>query len=155
MYFTKLKALRNDLTIQLESIANQFNLHSLLIMESKHDQMVVFAANEQPVYHIGDAGPKSVQIGCHELYCERVVNTAEPLLVANANADKEWQRNEDLVKFGLGIYYGVPILVDSKVIGTVCALNNEPFDFSKGSPSAIEQIHRLKLDIEHHLQVTP
>ncbi|MCV3264761.1 hypothetical protein OGZ01_28885 [Vibrio harveyi] len=60
MPFIKLANYRDELTAQLENIAHQFQLHSLLIMESKPDQMVVFAANEQPIYHVGDAGPKNV-----------------------------------------------------------------------------------------------
>lgn len=154
MPFIKLANYRDELTAQLENIAHQFQLHSLLIMESKPDQMVVFAANEQPIYHVGDAGPKSNQQGCHELYCERVVDTAKPLLVADVSMDEEWKGNEDLVKFGLGVYYGVPITFKGEVIGTVCALNNEPFDFAKGTPSAIDQIHQLQLNVEQHLQAT-
>jgi len=98
--------------------------------------MIVFAANKQPIYNAGDEGPKSVQAGCHKLYCERVVNDKAELLV------------EDLVKFGLGVYFGVPLLSNDEVIGTVCALNDKQFDFSKGEPSAIVAIRTLKQEIE-------
>jgi len=77
-----------------------------------------------------------VQAGCHKLYCERVVNDKAELLV------------EDLVKFGLGVYFGVPLLSNDEVIGTVCALNDKQFDFSKGEPSAIVAIRTLKQEIE-------
>ena len=101
MPFKQLANHQQDLTAELNAIAQQFGLHSLLIMESTPDTMIVFAANQQPIYHAGDAGPKSVQPGCHELYCERVVDTQSSLLVADAAVDEEWRGNEDLVKFGL------------------------------------------------------
>ncbi|UQV24839.1 hypothetical protein [Vibrio sp. J383] len=102
MPFKKIKHHRNTLVKELNAISNEFQLHSLLIMESTHETMVVFAANEQPVYNINDAGPKSTNAGCHELYCERVVNTQKALLVSDAGSNEEWSGNEDLVKFGLG-----------------------------------------------------
>ncbi|WP_333005346.1 GAF domain-containing protein [Vibrio coralliilyticus] len=151
MPFKQLANHQQDLTAELNAIAQQFGLHSLLIMESTPETMIVFAANQQPIYHAGDAGPKSVQPGCHELYCERVVDTQSPLLVADAAADEEWRGNEDLVKFGLGVYYGSPIMHRGEAIGTVCALNDKAFDFAAGEPSAIERLNQLKLRIEQLL----
>ncbi|EEX35181.1 MULTISPECIES: GAF domain-containing protein [Vibrio] len=151
MPFKQLANHQQDLTAELNAIAQQFGLHSLLIMESTPETMIVFAANQQPIYNAGDAGPKSVQPGCHELYCERVVDTQSPLLVADAAADEEWRGNEDLVKFGLGVYYGLPIMHRGEAIGTVCALNDKAFDFAEGEPSAIERLNQLKLRIEQLL----
>ncbi len=151
MGFQKLVEYREVLTLELNKIAQQYQLHSLLIMESTPETMVVFAANEQPIYSAGDAGPKSNQKGCHELYCERVVNTEEPLLVSDASQDKEWKGNADLVEFGLGVYYGVPIMHKGKAVGTVCALNDKPFDFMKGEPNVITRLNDVKLDVERHL----
>ena len=112
---------------------------------------VVCANRSQDIYHEGDEGPKSVQPGCHELYCERVVNTAEPLFVADAAIDDEWKGNEDLVKFGLGVYYGLPIRQSGQVVGTVCALHSESFDFAAGAPSCIQQLQDLQQSIESEL----
>lgn len=148
MLFSQLEAQQHELKQSLETIAQQFNLHSVLIMESTPETMVVFAANEQPIYHAGDAGPKSVRPGCHELYCERVVNDKSELFVADASQSEEWKGNEDLVKFGLGVYFGVPIIHQDNVVGTVCALNDDSFDFNMGKPSAVDCIRQLKSDIE-------
>ena len=136
----------------VDQIARDTGLHSVLIMQSlDHSMRVVCANRSQDIYHAGDEGPKSVQPGCHELYCERVVNTGEPLFVADAALDDDWKDNEDLVKFGLGVYYGLPIYQADKVVGTACALNPEPFDFSAGNPSAIQQLQALQEAIEAKL----
>ncbi len=143
---------KDYLASKLNSIAQTTGLHSVLIMQSTATHMVVFTANEQRFYSAGDAGGKSTQTGCKELYCERVVDTQSELLVANASADIEWKDNEDLVQFGLGVYYGVPIMYDQNVIGTVCALNQIEFDFEKYDPSAKQQIIDLKLEVESLLK---
>jgi GAF domain-containing protein len=140
------------ITQQLNIIAKNSGLHSLLVMQSMPTEMIVFASNEQEIYSSGDSGPKGNQAGCHELYCERVVDLKQPLLVEDAVLSNEWKENEDLVKFGLGTYYGVPITFKDEVIGTVCALNRSPVDFSTGTPSIIKQINNLKTEIEIFLQ---
>ncbi|MHC6527419.1 GAF domain-containing protein [Vibrio proteolyticus] len=136
------------ITQKLNQIATDSGLHSLLVMQSMPNEMVVFAANTQEIYSPGDAGPKSNQAGCHELYCERVIDTNQPLLVGDARTDAEWQGNEDLVKFDLGTYYGVPIHCQGQAVGTVCALSRSPVDFHQGRPSVVEQIDALRAEIE-------
>ncbi|MEI8631444.1 GAF domain-containing protein [Vibrio sp. PP-XX7] len=148
MSLTTIQANRPEITERLNQLAAKSGLHSLLVMQSTETQMIVFAANEQPIYSVDDAGPKSNQPGCHELYCERVVNTQSELLVPDAQLDKAWEKNEDWVKFGLGVYYGVPIIIDGIAIGTVCALHNTAFDFAAGQPSIKAEIGQLKADIE-------
>lgn len=136
----------------VDTIAENTGLHSILVMQSNDQSMQVVCANRsQDIYHQGDEGPKSNQPGCHELYCERVVNTAEPLLVADAASDDEWKGNEDLVKFGLGVYYGLPIRQADQVVGTVCALHSEAFDFAVGEPSCMQQLQELQHSIETQL----
>ena len=137
---------------EVDSLALATGLHSILIMQSLPDTMKVICANSsQSIYTQDDQGPKGVQEGCHELYCERVVDTGKPLFVADASVDKEWQGNEDLVKFGLGVYYGVPLRHKGKVVGTVCALHTESFDFEAGSTSAKDRILALQAKIESDL----
>ena len=138
---------------EVDAIAITTGLHSILIMESLPDTMKVICANStQDIYHENDEGPKSIQQGCHELYCERVVDTGEPLFVADASVDDEWKGNEDLVKFGLGVYYGLPLRQNDQVVGTVCALHPESYDFEAGATSAIERLNTLRDKIEHDLK---
>lgn len=133
---------------RLNALADHSGLHSILIMESKPDTMEVVVANDQPIYHVGDCGPKSKQPGCHELYCERVVDTAQPVFIPDASIDDEWKGNEDYVKFNLGVYLGFPIFHQGIIVGTICALNDKAFDFNDGSPSMCSELVQLKHDIE-------
>ncbi|MFT5807653.1 MAG: GAF domain-containing protein [Moritella dasanensis] len=133
---------------RLNTLADHSGLHSILIMESKHDTMEVVVANEQPIYNVGDCGPKSRQPGCHELYCERVVDTAQPVFIPDASIDDEWKDNEDYVKFNLGVYLGFPLVNQGVVVGTICALNDKTFDFNEGEPSMCSELVQLKNDIE-------
>jgi len=130
--------LRGDWQASLQALAEASGIDSLLIMQSTPTHMVtvVSAGPRRDTYHPGDAGPKSVNPGCHKLYCEQVVNDDAPLEVRDARADPEWEGNEDLVRFGLGTYLGFPLHgPDGAVVGTLCALHHAPFDFDAGNPS--------------------
>lgn len=137
----------------LASIADDSGIQSLLIMRSTPTHMVavVSAGPKTDTYHPGDEGPKSVNPGCHKLYCEQVVNTGEPLHVPDAAADAEWRYNEDLVQFGLGVYLGYPIEVNGQVLGTICAMHNEPYDFDAGTPSMRHRLEELRVAIQQDL----
>ncbi|MFW5969716.1 MAG: GAF domain-containing protein [Halofilum sp. (in: g-proteobacteria)] len=141
-------------TKALEAIAGETGIDSLLIMRSTPTHMVTAASAgpRRDTYHPGDAGPKSVNPGCHKLYCEQVVNDGQPLEVRDARTDPEWEGNEDLVQFGLGTYLGFPLRgPDGEILGTICALHHEPFDFDAGEPSLRSRLQRLQAGIEHDL----
>lgn len=138
----------------LESVASETGIDSVLIMRSTPTHMVTVASAgpRRDTYHHGDAGPKSVNPGCHKLYCEQVVNEGRPLHVPDARTDPEWKGNEDLVQFGLGTYLGYPVRSpDGEVLGTVCALHGETFDFDAGDPNLRARLERLRSDIEADL----
>ena len=138
---------------RVERVAAESGIQSILIMRSTPTHMVAVVSGgpKRDTYHPGDAGPKSVNPGCHKLYCEQVVNDRSPLHVHDAASDPEWKGNEDLVQFGLGTYLGYPIVVNEEVLGTVCALHDKPFDFESGTPSLREELERLKRDVEEDL----
>lgn len=148
MYFESIRDNSDFWTNKLDTLANVTGLYSILVMASLPATMKVVLANNQPIYSANDEGPKSVQAGCHELYCERVVNSKQSLLVNDASKDPEWAGNEDLVKFGLGTYLGLPLLIDDAVIGTVCVLNKSEYDFDAGIPSAYQRLLDLKMELE-------
>ncbi|WP_299735277.1 GAF domain-containing protein [uncultured Endozoicomonas sp.] len=151
----KLDYLKHSWQPIVDQIASETGLHSILIMESLPGTMKVVCANQnQEVYKTGDEGPKSVQHGCHELYCERVVNTGKELFVPNAADSEEWHGNEDLAKFGLGVYLGLPVIIDGKVCGTVCALHNTPFDFLAGNQSARSWLLALQSKVHRDVEST-
>ena len=138
----------------LETVAAETAIDSLLIMRSTPTHMVavVSAGPRRDTYHPGDAGPKSVNPGCHKLYCEQVVNDGSPLFVRDARTDPAWQGNEDLVRFGLGTYLGYPLRApDGEILGTLCALHHEPFDFDAGHPSLRHHLESLRGEIEFDL----
>jgi GAF domain-containing protein len=151
MYFQSIENNSASSTDRLNNFADSTGLNSILVMQSLPTIMKVILANHQPVYSANDEGPKSVQEGCHELYCERVIDTKKELLVSNASVDPEWVNNEDLVKFGLGTYLGLPLIVNDKAVGTVCVLNNKEFDFHAGSPSAYDQLIEFKAELEQEI----
>ena len=151
MFFQTIEDNSDYWTNKLDTLAKVTGLHSILVMASLPASMKVILANNQPIYSPHDEGPKSVQAGCHELYCERVVNTKQSLYVKDASSDPEWVNNEDLVKFGLGTYLGMPLLVDDEVIGTVCVLNKSDYDFEAGIPSAYQRLLDLKMEIEEKI----
>ena len=139
----------------LEAAAGESGIQSLLLMRSTPTHMVavVSAGPRRDTYCPGDAGPKSVNPGCHKLYCEQVVNDRRPLHVPDAAADPQWKGNEDYVKFGLGVYLGYPIHApDGEVLGTLCALHDNPFDFDEGTPSLRRRLERLRNEIESDLR---
>lgn len=54
---------------------------------------------------------------------------------------------------GLGVYLGYPIEApDGEVLGTICALNSQPYDFDYGNPSLRGRLEQLKTDIEADLR---
>ena len=151
MYFQSIENNSAAWTDRLNSFSDSTGLNSILVMQSLPTTMKVVLANHQPVYSANDEGPKSVQEGCHELYCERVIDTKKELLVSNASIDPEWVNNEDLVKFGLGTYLGLPLIVNDKAVGTVCVLNDKEFDFNAGSPSVYDQLIAFKTELEQEI----
>ena len=138
----------------LEEIASHSGVDSLLVMRSTPTHMVaaVSAGPRRDTYTPGDAGPKSVNAGCHKLYCEQVVNDDRPLEIQEARGNPEWEGNEDLVQFGLGTYVGFPVHApDGEVLGSICAMHHQPFDFDRGQPCLREQLASLRREIEQDL----
>ncbi|MEZ8358351.1 hypothetical protein CWN98_09095 [Vibrio splendidus] len=136
----------------IDDLSRSSCLNSILVMASYRGKMHVFLSNDNKNYNAGDSSEKSNKDNKNKpLYCEKVVNSGKSLYVSNASIDPEWAENEDLKLFGLGVYLGFPIKVNDKVIGTLCSLHDQPFDFKKGSPSVYERMNCLKDKIENLL----
>ncbi|APD05670.1 hypothetical protein UJ101_00117 [Flavobacteriaceae bacterium UJ101] len=140
---------------KIDRIASESGLKSVLVMKSHPEEMeVVLSGGKEgkEIYHATDRGKKSVHPeGKHPLYCEKVVNTNQILEVQDASIDEEWKYNEDLVEFGLGTYLGLPIEQNGEVVGTVCALHDERFDFREQEGSVLNQLKEVKEEIENQL----
>ncbi|MCB2102010.1 MAG: GAF domain-containing protein [Rhodobacterales bacterium] len=62
------------------------------------------------------------------LYCDAVMDERSPLLVRDALADPQWNRNPDL-KHGMTFYLGYPLeWPDGSLFGTICVLDGRPND---------------------------
>ena len=118
MPFINIKQSFTEWQERLNTLADHSGLHSILIMESKPDTMEVVVANEQPIYNVGDCGPKSRQPGCHELYCERVVDTAQPVFIPDASIDDEWK----VKVFGKKYSLNSKIKGEFQLYNTLCSI---------------------------------
>ena len=125
----------------LDALAAELGVQSVLIMSSHAAQMRVEASAgaAQHIYTVGAAGNKSVVApGTHALYCERVVDSDQPLFVRDSRADPEWQGNEDEVEFGLNNYLGLPLHdAQGQVYGTVCVLDDRARGYSASEQAAV------------------
>jgi PAS domain S-box-containing protein len=58
-------------------------------------------------------------------FCETVINSREPLLVADGREDQQWQSAPEL-RVGMVSYLGFPVLwPDGRMFGTICVLDDE------------------------------
>ncbi len=135
---------------RFEEISEKTGLDSVLFIRSTptHTRIVCTAGPYAETYVKGAKGTKSVNEGQHEAYCERVHNTGEELYIPDAAEDEEWKGAEEFEAFGLRSYYGVPVRYDGEVVATVCALDEDVYDFEAGDPSAVELFRSVRDDAE-------
>src|SRR5688572_28355483 len=63
-------------------------------------------------------------------FCETVIKSREPLLVANALEDDRWKRAPE-IKVGMVSYLGFPVLwPDGRMFGTICVLDDKTNSYS-------------------------
>jgi len=63
-------------------------------------------------------------------FCETVIKSREPLLVANALEDEQWRLAPE-VQVGMISYLGFPVLwPDGRMFGTICVLDDETNQYS-------------------------
>jgi GAF domain-containing protein len=131
----------------LNLLARILNVPAALIMHTDGKAIEVFVASESEGNPYEPAQYESL-IGSG-LYCERVIQTREPLYVANALKDPEWNQNPDL-KLGMISYVGFPIKApNGEVFGTICVLDTKE---SAHSSEYMELIERFKNVIELGLE---
>nr|WP_042179683.1 GAF domain-containing protein [Kibdelosporangium sp. MJ126-NF4]CEL13963.1 GGDEF family protein VCA0785 [imported], putative [Kibdelosporangium sp. MJ126-NF4]CTQ88332.1 GGDEF family protein VCA0785 [imported], putative [Kibdelosporangium sp. MJ126-NF4] len=132
------------LSADLDEAARRIGAKSVLVMRSTptHMRVEASAGESEAVYPVGAEGRKHGAFPeAKELYCERVVDTAQPLFVRDSRDDPEFAGNEDEVEFGLVNYVGIPLTADDgTVIGTVCALHDTPRDYSAEDIGALERL---------------
>jgi len=112
----------------VDLLAEIMKVPSALIMRVEAPNIEVFVSsksNGNP-YH-----PHELACLNTGLYCETVMSTRKPLLVADARHDEEWKSNPD-IKLGMISYLGFPITwPDGEIFGTICALDNKRNEYSE------------------------
>lgn len=125
----KSTSLFESLRQEIDELALQLGVSSILVMRSlpQHMQVLASGGRHEDTYPIGAEGKKSTLAhNGQALYCERVVDTDQPLYVKDSRLEADWAGNEDEVEFGLSNYLGYPVHgPDGEVYGTVCALHEE------------------------------
>ena len=129
-------------------LAEIIQIPAALIMRYTDPYIEVFVSSQSKgnPYHPGD---RETLFGSG-LFCERVINTQEKLLVPDALADIHWKNNPD-VKLNMISYLGFPILYpDKKPFGTLCVLDNKANTYSKTTEKLMLNFLNL---IESHLKL--
>ncbi|QJI38279.1 GAF domain-containing protein [Pseudomonas sp. ADAK13] len=139
-------SLRED----IDALAKQLGVSSVLVMRSlpQHMQVEASGGHHEDTYPIGAQGKKSsLAHNGQALYCERVVDTDQPLYVKDSRLEADWAGNEDEVEFGLSNYLGYPVRgPDGEVYGTVCALHEEAKEYSAEERAALDEF-RNKVEL--------
>jgi GAF domain-containing protein len=69
----------------------------------------------------------------------------------HTNPDSSTNERSDPQKTVDAFRLGYPIEVNGEVLGTICALHNEPYDFDAGSPSLRRKLEELRTAIQEDL----
>jgi PAS domain S-box-containing protein len=112
----------------VDLLAEIIHVPSALIMRAEPPNIKVFVSSESKgnPYEPNELAPLNTG-----LYCETVMKTRLPLLVADALRDESWKSNPD-IKLGMISYLGVPISwPDGEIFGTICVLDNKSNAYSE------------------------
>jgi PAS domain S-box-containing protein len=112
----------------VDLLADILHVPSALIMRVEPPNIKVFVSSESKG---NPYEPDEVACLNTGLYCETVMNTRRPLIVADALQDDAWKSNPD-IKLGMISYLGVPInWPDGEIFGTICALDKKSNEYSE------------------------
>ncbi len=130
----------------VNTIAEIINVPSALIMKVDEPYIKVFRSSESSKNPY-KAEDREYLAG---LYCERVIETRNKLLVPNALKDKEWDKNPD-IESGMISYLGFPLLwPDGEVFGTICVLDSKENKYEKRYEKLMASFKEL---VEAHLSL--
>jgi PAS domain S-box-containing protein len=111
----------------VDLLAEILHVPSALIMRVEAPNIKVFVSSESKG---NPYEPDEVACLNTGLYCETVMNTRRPLIVADALQDEAWKSNPD-IKLGMISYLGVPISwPDGEIFGTICVLDRKSNEYS-------------------------
>lgn len=136
----------SPLTERLDELAARLRVKSVLVMRSDPSSMVVAATAGEATQHytVGAAGKKAGDDASRTpLYCERVVDTDEPLYVRDSREDATFAGNEDETEFGLHNYLGVAVHDSAgRVVGTVCVLDDSAREYTVEERAELDRVRQ-------------
>lgn len=146
LFVAKSSSVFDSLRQDIDALAAQLGVSSILVMRSlpQHMQVEASGGRHEDTYPIGAQGKKSsLAHNSQALYCERVVDTDQPLYVKDSRLESDWAGNEDEVEFGLSNYLGYPVRgPDGEVYGTVCALHEDAKEYSAEERAALDEFRK-------------
>lgn len=119
-----------------------------LIMRVRDEDIEVFVASNTPnnPYCAGE----SERLKSSGLYCEKVIENQDKLMVCNALKSDEWKNNPDVRKQMIS-YLGFPIIQPGgKPFGTICLIDDKENVYSSDLINLMEKMRNL---IDSHLKL--
>ncbi len=123
------------------------NVPAALIMRFHPAEIEVLRASRSPGnrYEDGERAPFFRECG---LYCETVLRERRRLLVPNALADTDWEKNPD-IELNMISYLGLPLLFPcGEPFGTICVLDSKENAYDDLVEGCLAQFRAL---VESHL----
>lgn len=130
----------NDLIqSKLDELANKLQVSNALMVK-KSDNLLTVAKTAGSGRDIFPEGISQELGSDKKLYCEKVIQTNNLLIVADARASDEWKGCVDEEHFNLVSYCGLPLHAsDGSIFGTVCVLDKNSRQFSDEDVKLITQ----------------
>ncbi|MFC7529719.1 GAF domain-containing SpoIIE family protein phosphatase [Actinoplanes sp. GCM10030250] len=90
---------------------------------------------------LGDPWQQQRQTPLSHSFCKHVVDTAQPLIVTDAREDLRVRGNLAIEELGVIGYAGMPVHdADGRVLGSLCAIDNEPRHWSEQEISLLTDL---------------
>jgi len=97
-------------------------------------------------YKSADGSDRS-EVPVQDTFCRFPLASGESLVVPDAKADIRFADNPNVTSGGVGFYAGVPLrTTDGHVIGTVCAIDPQPRDFSARELKILEDLALITMN---------
>lgn len=129
-------------------LAKMYNAPASFLVQYTQEGFQVTISSEQP----SNPYPAGVIVEPEtNIFCRRIVETRQPLYVANALTDSYWDTNPEVHNDGFRSYFGVPVFwPNGDPFGTFCVMDYEVTDYNG---PYLELIHQLKDLLESDLRL--
>lgn len=92
-------------------------------------------------------GSNRNEVALEETFCRFPLMSGETLVVPDATRDPRFADNPNVTSGGVGFYAGVPLrTADGHVIGTICAIDPQPRDFSEREVKILEDLALITMN---------